>query len=199
MPRASMPFFHPKNLSRKKQNPVNQTPPSHTSSPMSAPEPTIPPALQEALRRVERAQPTPDLEVLDRYVLAAADTHFARRTRNHSRLRTLRIAAGIAASIALIAAVAWRLAPVGPTGGTLAADALDTSHSITILDAFHLARLLQAREATHAPLSPTWDVTRDGVVDSGDVAALAQRAVKVSFSSTAQPDRLGPTAPGGGT
>ena len=150
------------------------------------PDHTIPQSLSEALRRLDRARPaiSPlDLSSLDDAVLAAARAHTTRRAR---RIRTLRIAVGMAASIALITAATWSLLPRRHASPAALAEISGPSQTITILDAFRLARLLEAPRTAQSPALPrAWDATGDGLIDQRDVEALAHRAVKLSAAPSA--------------
>ena len=87
-------------------------------------------------------------------------------------------AAGIA--IAAVAAVAWlgvhggaRPAAV-PADGIARADDLNRDGRVDVLDAFALARAVDAGEG-----KPAWDLNRDGAVDRADVDAVALAAVSL--------------------
>lgn len=55
---------------------------------------------------------------------------------------------------------------------------VDGSGGVDIVDAFVLARAVAEVEGERG-LGPLWDVTGDGVVDEGDVDAVAMRAVRL--------------------
>jgi hypothetical protein len=155
-----------------------------SSDPSQLPDEPVPPALAEALRsahRAEYAPPTPaDWAELDAVVLNEAHTHFARQRRRPLRLILRGGGLAAAAGLALAVWAAWPGARVH-TPTPIAAFDPSKPGGITILDAFALARLLEApRSAGSPPLSMTWDITGDGVVDALDVEALAGRAVRLS-------------------
>ncbi len=63
----------------------------------------------------------------------------------------------------------------------------DLEAGVTIVDAFNLARAIEAGQ----PVDPGWDVTGDGVVDEDDVQAIASRAVGVTDRDAGQGGRGG--------
>ena len=92
-----------------------------------------------------------------------------------------RLTAGVAAAAAAAAAVYFLAVrnpePISkgePVVASLAAD-VDGNGRVDILDAFLLARRLEASE----PVSRALDLNGDGVVDEKDVDAIAQAAVKL--------------------
>jgi hypothetical protein len=97
-------------------------------------------------------------------------------------VRRLAPIAGVAAAAAVVLFVFW-LATLGPpstppvpaAARTDPAD-LDRSGTVDILDAFHLARRLEAGEA----IDPALDFNRDGAVDARDVDRIALRAVSLT-------------------
>jgi hypothetical protein len=95
----------------------------------------------------------------DEAILAAA-REAATRAAAHAWRRRVTWAMGMAAAIAVAAAVLW------PRGYERTGD---------IRDAFYVARQIKQ----HRALDGTWDVNKDGVVDAKDVRSLAVAAVKV--------------------
>lgn len=59
---------------------------------------------------------------------------------------------------------------------TAAVEDIDRNGRVDILDAFALARRVQARSAERRE----WDVNQDGVVNQGDVKTIAMAAVKLN-------------------
>jgi hypothetical protein len=116
---------------------------------------------------------------VDEAVLAQAQRQLARRRRARVFRRSLVSAAAVAAAIALLVWVVRPSAlPHAPASRGPIAEQRDAgpSRHVTILDAFNLARQIEAG----GPLSPKWDVNGDGVVNQKDVDALARTAVAVS-------------------
>jgi hypothetical protein len=101
-------------------------------------------------------------EALDRTIFEAARLRLRRR--RGALVRRWAAAAAAAAALALAATLAWR-------GGDPAD--LDGNGRIDILDAFALARRLEAGAAPE----PRRDIDGDGRVDRRDVDAIARRAV----------------------
>jgi hypothetical protein len=150
-------------------------------------EPEIPSRLAEAIRRYEAGRGAggagagADLSGLDRAVLGEARGRF--RTTGLRRSAVIgRIGGALAAAAGLALAVI--VIRPGSVQGPAAVVAFDSSKAVTILDAFQLARLLEAGRGGSGsgprPLSPTWDVTGDGAIDQRDVDAIAARAVQLS-------------------
>jgi hypothetical protein len=73
---------------------------------------------------------------------------------------------GGAAAAAAVLLVALRVVPDRKA-------VFDPRARVTILDAFSLARQIKAG----GKIDKSWDVTGNGVIDQGDVDAIAQRAV----------------------
>jgi hypothetical protein len=143
-------------------------------------EPQLPAGLVEALGGLYRAGPEVPAGI-DRAILAGARAGYLRRRRFWLAARAVGATAAAAAAIA-IAVVAYRdrgrsaSAPVATTQGGARAAArgdVDGNGRVDILDAFLLARKVQAGAATAD------DVNGDGVVDRRDVDAVARIAVRV--------------------
>lgn len=119
----------------------------------------------------------------DAAIRAALRSGFA-KTRRKRLVLTRRQApfAAVAAAAAVVVFVIW-LATLGPpspppqpaVARTDAAD-LDQNGTVDILDAFDLARRLEAGEAIDAAL----DLNRDGAIDALDVDRIALRAVSLT-------------------
>ena len=128
-----------------------------------------------ATLRALTARPKP-LEVpasVDEHVIEAAWSTGRRIRGNRRRRATLVVAGGfLAAAAALL--VLWRPAEVPPQVAAGPAD-IDRDGRVDILDAFSMARALDAHQAPR----PEWDLNGDGVVDRADVEAVARAAVLV--------------------
>jgi len=100
------------------------------------------------------------------------------------RRRLARVAPWAAATAAVVlvgaAGVLWRgglgsSAPAAkPPAGIGRADDVNRDGRVDVLDAFALARAVDAGDR-----KPEWDVNRDGAVDEGDVDAVALAAVSL--------------------
>ena len=104
-----------------------------------------------------------------------------RRIGHRRRVVVIKRLAATVAAAAAVAAVYFLVVrnpePIWkgePVVASLAAD-VDGNGRVDILDAFLLARRIEAREA----LGEELDLNGDGVVDEKDVDAIAQRAVKL--------------------
>lgn len=116
---------------------------------------------------------------IDRAVLAKARARFGVAPENRGR-RWLRFVAPVAAA-ASIAIGVWAVWPsaTSPGGGSpiiIIAGDIDHSGSVDILDAFTMARRLDAGQPTPAD----WDMTADGRVDRADVSVVTAIAVSLS-------------------
>ena len=126
---------------------------------------------------------------VDAAVLAVARTHLRATRRPAVLARIGRWAAGVAAAAAVTIAVllAWpdgapqtderamvaeSADDVTPTDVVMPGD-IDGNHTINIIDAYRLAKLIERGIATNA----MHDINADGVVDQRDVDAIAQHAV----------------------
>ena len=105
---------------------------------------------------------------VDRAVAEAARRHFARPARRLWWLKWT-VPATAAAAILITASVLW----LNP-GTTRPAD-IDLSGQVNILDAFQLARQIEAKQ----PVDPRWDLNGDGLIDRRDVDAVALAAVRL--------------------
>jgi hypothetical protein len=139
----------------------------------------LPPGLVDAMRRAHATPPVPP--EIDAAIRASAH---ARLTRPRTR-RLWPAWVGISAAAAAILLVVLLRVPLGgdlvqttpaaqPCGvGTELSD--KPANNVTILDAFALARRLDAGRS----VSLDWDSNADGVVDRRDVDALAHAAVRL--------------------
>ncbi|MCP3906226.1 MAG: hypothetical protein GY715_21595 [Planctomycetes bacterium] len=134
--------------------------------------------LGDALRRLYEPETTVPADV-DRSLRAAFDEHFAAQP-VVTTIRWWTRPAAIAA-IVLVGLAVWAVVPRTaphariPTAIVDRAD-VDRSGKVDILDAFDLARGLQAGLALDPALH---DVNTDGVVDARDVDVIACRAVSI--------------------
>jgi len=140
------------------------------------------PELGRDLRRLY--QPPVDVPAhTDAAIRAALRLGFAESRRKRLVLtRRLGPFAAVAAAAAVVLLVLW-LATVGPTSSppqpavarTDPAD-LDQNGTVDILDAFDLARRLEAGEVVDSTL----DFNADGAIDARDVDRIALRAVSLT-------------------
>ncbi len=153
-------------------------------SPRNA-EAEAPQGLRDALARLFASEAAVPPEA-DAAILAEARRHFARMHRPRRVVRW--IAAGAAAAAAAVFAVhlatftrersrkpAAPAAPRAKASRTVAREDIDGDGRVDILDAFALARRL---EAGGRPRSE-WDVNHDGQVDDADVQRVARAAVEL--------------------
>ncbi len=143
-------------------------------------EPRLPDELADRLSAMHDAQlfVPPDI---DQAILAKARAKFGVIPQDQSR-RWLRLAAPLAAaaSIALGIWVVWPSATPSITSPSIViAGDIDQNGSVDILDAFALARRLDAGQ----PVPADWDMTADGRVDRADVLAITTIAVSLSGES----------------
>ncbi len=140
-------------------------------------------AMQESDRQCSVAAATSmaaDGDVEGQEQTAAAHRHRQRSTPSRprsSQVRRLRwrigVGAGLAgAAVLALAVVNMQWLPSGPRPLPAPAE----GERVTILDAFALARALEAGR----PVEPGWDFTGDGQVGQRDVHAIANRAVAVA-------------------
>ncbi len=116
---------------------------------------------------------------IDRAVAEAARRRFARPQR---RLWWLRWAVPATAAAAIAIACLWWVHPgaapsVAPSPRlSQTATDIDGNGRVDILDAFTLARHIEARQPTEA----MWDFNSDGLIDRRDVDAVALAAVRLN-------------------
>ena len=173
---------------------MNSNPSQHDAN-----EPVIPAGLGAELRAGHGRMG--DLSGLDAAVMGMARRELGRRTSRSvlARVGGLGWTRGLAAAAVLAIGVwgGWMfLGRSGPVSGAgMNAIAHGPSEHVTILDAFALARMLEARQKDPAAggasaIPAAWDVDGNGVIDQRDVDAIAQRAVKLSsVTGTASPAR----------
>jgi hypothetical protein len=112
---------------------------------------------------------------VDAEVLEAARRHLNRARRRARRGRAVWFAAAAAAGVLLAAMMARTFFGFAePRERLITRQQLDRGAKVDILDAFTLARHI---EAGSAPVS--CDLNNDGVVDRRDAAVLARRAVEL--------------------
>jgi hypothetical protein len=126
---------------------------------------------------------------VDRAVAEAARRHLAPRPRRLWRLRWT--VPATAAAAVLVAAAAWWFDLAPTTSVPFGAEApraeglaqasrvqadIDENGTVNILDAFTLARHLEAEH----PSETRWDLNADGLVDRRDVDAVALAAVRLN-------------------
>ncbi|MBM4040885.1 MAG: hypothetical protein FJ290_20490 [Planctomycetes bacterium] len=153
-----------------------------------------PKALRGELGAFFRAAP-PVPAALDAAILASARHHLTARRRTRAAIRWAGLAAAAAAAAIFLilihlgpesetpARVAAKPAAAKPTSTApvvakaASADRADTNGDgkVDILDAFLLAKRLEARRALNA----AWDITGDGLIDRRDVDAIAAAAVRL--------------------
>lgn len=136
------------------------------------------PELGRALRRLY--QPSADVPAdTDAAIRAALRLGFAESRRKRLVWAPFAAVAAAAAVVLLaiwLATLAPPSAPPQPAVARTEAADLDQNGTVDILDAFHLARRLEAGEAIDAAL----DFNRDGAIDSRDVDRIALRAVSLT-------------------
>ena len=136
----------------------------------------VPQGLKQDLARLF-AVTVPIPPQVDESVRAAARTHFAAKRRMRSVVRWFSTAAAAAALLLVVIWAGTRMAPQH-----LQANPLDINGDgrLDILDAFALARSLQAK----GPTRRQWDVNGDGVVNREDVDVIAMSAVRIDEGRT---------------
>lgn len=131
------------------------------------------PKLVAALKRIT-LQPLFVPPSVDASVLKAARQHLARRERRRGRgLNPWLLWPAFASACVVLALLAHTLTK--PDRADFAREDLNRDGRVDILDAFHLARELQASP----PPSTTLDLNGDGVVDRRDAEIIAALAVKL--------------------
>ena len=142
--------------------------------------PQAPPRLADDLSALyARDVPVPPL--VDERVLAAAARRFAHRRRVRRTVRWLEVGAAAAAVVAIGMWLIDRPAPREPSAPPAVAarasarEDIDASGRVDILDAFALARRIEAHDAQNAD----WDINGDGAIDAADVDSIARAAVKI--------------------
>jgi len=121
---------------------------------------------------------------VDRAIAEAARRHLRRSPRKLWWVRWS-VPATAAAAILLGVSLWWFKAGAGlhtahegapqATSVSLSQADIDRSGQVNILDAFTLARHIEAKQ----PVERTWDLNGDGLIDHRDVDAAAQAAVRL--------------------
>ena len=135
--------------------------------PYEQPEPEAPKELADELAALFSGSVPVPAEV-DRAVLA-----MARRRPSRSR-RRLRWAAAVAVAAAVILAVL-----LVPPGAPSVREDIDGNGRVDILDAFALARQVEAGRGADRQ----WDFNGDGIVNGADVRTVAMAAVRLDGGS----------------
>jgi hypothetical protein len=142
-------------------------------------EPRVPEKLAAELReRYELPHPVPS--EVDDAVLALTRQQLARRRLIPLAIRWIAAGAAAAAVVLVLASLSWRgmqfsprPEPAGAAPAAAAAEDVDGNGRVDILDAFALARHVEAGEQVRSQ----WDVTGDGAVNREDVDRIALAAV----------------------
>jgi len=142
-------------------------------------EPRVPEKLAAELRERYR-HPVPVPSEVNDAVLARARERLSRRRVIPLPIRWVAAAAAVAAVVLVLASVSWRgmqfsprQAPAGAAALATPAEDVDGNGRVDILDAFALARRVEAGER----IRPQWDVNGDGAVNREDVDRIALAAV----------------------
>jgi len=140
------------------------------------PQVEAPQSLAHDLARVFGSAPSVPASVDDK-VMTMARKRFARVRRVRTLVRLGGVAAAAAAMFLAVVIFGMREKDVASraTLQPAAREDIDANGSIDILDAFALARSVDAGRGR-----AEWDVTGDGAVDRGDVDAVARVAVSLS-------------------
>jgi hypothetical protein len=139
--------------------------------------------LQNELKKLFRtADPVPP--EVDRKILEMADKHFAEQ-RKTGRVVILRWAGRVAAAAAIILVTAILYVQFESktthykTGldkfAAVVGESINPAAKVTILDAFTLARNIDAGKK----IEKSWDLNGDGIIDKRDVDAVAFAAVRL--------------------
>jgi len=133
--------------------------------------------LEEDLGRIYGASVTVP-EAVDASIRAHGRRHLAARRRSRLVLRWVAAAAAVLLATAVLADVFHlnRPAPEAKQRPRVLAEDVDGNGRINVLDAFALARRLEAG----AVKDRRFDVTGDGRVDEADVDWIARRAVRLN-------------------
>ena len=147
-------------------------------NPDPTPEPVIPEGLVRELSALYRGE-VPVPAAVDAAVLSAAREGWAARRRRRMLLRWAGAGTAAAAAAAVTLLVLNPPATVPPAPAFAAGD-VDRNGRIDILDAFVLAKKVQARQA---PSAGWEDVNGDGMLDRNDVEQVAAAAVQVASAA----------------
>jgi hypothetical protein len=150
-----------------------------------ADDPQLPPDLTAALRDLY-APPVAVPAATDEAILRDARAGLARRLRFRTLVRAAGAVGGIAAAVLLFVFVKhhhWdpKTQPtVVSTGAEVRPGDADRSGRVDMLDAFVLAKKIDAGTASPAPARGWEDVNADGVLDQRDVDQVAALAVSLT-------------------
>jgi hypothetical protein len=147
--------------------------------PVSSSEPALPAELGSALQALCEA-PIQVPPAVDEAILRDARSGFSRRRRFRLAVRWAGATVAAAAAVVVVAFNLHRGRPgatnVATSQQTFVAGDVDQNGHVDILDAFVLARKVDARPAV---VTPSDDVNADGVLDRRDVDAVAAMAVRL--------------------
>ena len=142
-------------------------------------EPELPPELSLTLRGLYEG-PVQVPRAVDEAILRDARFGFSRRRRFRLAVRWAGAAVAAAAAVVVVAFNLHRGSPgatnVATSQQTFVAGDVDRNGHVDILDAFVLARKVDARPVT---VTRSDDVNADGVLDRRDVDAVAAMAVRL--------------------
>ncbi len=111
----------------------------------------------------------------DENILALIDAS-ARRIANRRRWLVAGSGAALVAAAALLFLLLRPANPISPTGETFASTDINRDRQIDILDAFALARIVDAG----LPTTAEWDFNDDNAIDHADVDWVARQAVAIA-------------------
>jgi len=157
---------------------IRQTPHSEDDSQLD-----VPKALKDDLALLYGSG-VPVPPQLDEAILGLARQHMARRRRSWMVLRRVGLVGTAAAAAVGLAVLVWKpwhgrvdrpAAPMAVSATLLDPNDIDRNGRVNILDAFSLARQVQAG----GHLNGVQDINGDGVIDDNDVDAVAMAAVSL--------------------
>ena len=143
------------------------------TKPIEEQEPGAPAKLVEALRGLQDAKVSVPMEV-DEAVLAAARSHL-QKTAPARVIPFPRWLAAAAAAVVAAVGLLFLLSKPGRPAPAVAREDVDRNGRVDMLDAFALARKLQAGANVDLML----DLNGDGRIDQRDVDSIAAHAVKL--------------------
>jgi hypothetical protein len=138
----------------------------------TAQEPIVPARLSEALRQWQEPRVSVPARV-DEAILAQARVHL----REIAAPAVVPFPNWLAAAAAIVAGLGltFLLSRTGPDVPAFAREDVDRNGRVDMLDAFALARKLQAG----AVPDQTFDLNGDGIIDQRDIDTIAAQAVKI--------------------
>ena len=148
-------------------------------------DPQIPDSLRHDLAELYQPKAYVPTEIDDQ-VLSRARRDLARHRPHRRAWRWAFPGAGAAAAAAVVAMVIWlgqqpsHRAELSLAQTAVMREDIDRDGRVDILDAFALARRIQAGQV----LQPQWDLNRDGKINSADVDAIAAKAVALNGSAS---------------